>query len=171
MTLCHGPGCRNPQTVPYWCSESCSDRWNARWGKRLPSDQFDTGLAFQVVAEQQRIETAIAEQMPQPGDPVTWDELRERVLSLAPVQPSEPINLTREQFAAIPRAAPTGYLGQAMPGAAALLGVPVQLVDTPEESTLGAAYPQVASEEPQVAAERGWLSRAFGRMFGKGEQG
>lgn len=29
----------------------------------------------------------------------------------------------------------------------------------------GAAYPQVASEDPQVA--RGWLGRWLGRMFGK----
>jgi hypothetical protein len=26
--LCHGPGCTRVQTVPYWCSDVCQDRWN-----------------------------------------------------------------------------------------------------------------------------------------------
>ncbi len=184
--LCHGPGCRNPQTVPYWCSEVCKARWEARWGKRLP-DEGPSGMlgaAFRAAADQAIVELALTTQMPQPGEPTTWDEVREQILRLAPAQPVEvaPVKLTREQFESIRAASPV-YPEYARPSTFA--GVPVVLVEALEESTpfqlacrdaglpasTDAASVQVAPEDPQVAAERGWLSRVLGRMFGhRGEQ-
>lgn len=140
MSLCHGPGCRREQVVPYWCSERCEQRWNGHWGKSLPADLLLGDLPGEATRE--RIERSFVE---------------------AAIAAEPPFKLTRGQWLAACAVNPT-YPAYAGPGTFA--GIPVVLVDTVEESTLGAAFPQVASEDPQVA--RGWLSRLLGRMYGRG---
>lgn len=133
------------------------------------------------------------------GDPM--EVIRSAYERLGPIPPPpEPVRLTHGQFDALRGNAPSpdgrywygGPVGD-------LTGVPIELVDTAEESTLyrlpvdldnsqasfvppeprhphfarrylnefvstgerGTEFPQVASEEPQVA--RGWLGRLFDR--------
>jgi hypothetical protein len=178
--LCHGPGCRREQTVPFWCSERCQEAWDARWGKRLPDDwrtlpdAFTTAPAFT---------TAGGYTVPAPRPVFTMDELAHYYRLLEPPEPPESVKLTREQFEELRAASPTypDYAQRSTFG-----DVPVVLVDSLEDSTpylhelarfsraveanrllvsTGAEFPQVAPENPQVA--RGWLGRWLGRMFGK----
>jgi hypothetical protein len=160
--LCHGPGCRREAVVEYFCGERCQAAWDARWGKSLPDD-FWRPLAAAFT-------TAGGYTVPAPQSSPTLDDLAELARRIPPVEVPTPIKLTHGQLNAVRLASPT-YPEYARPSTFA--GVPVVLVDTVEESTpyqqardRGAAYPQVASEDPQVT--RGWLSRLLGRMYGRG---
>lgn len=170
MTTCHGPGCQRPQKVPYWCSEECQSRWDARWGKRLPDQMpgFLTG--------------AVADHMPD-----VYDAIRAALGSVAPLAPElERVKLTRDQIDVLRPHAPTPtgltYGSVYGGGIGALTGIPIDLVETVEESTpyqLGTRPSPFATggliaptdrtpflDENRDCHSRGPVGRWLVRMFG-----
>lgn len=145
-------GCLLPvDTGSFWAREECLWRWSRKVnGEPLPARVPAPSLSPQVFS-------------------VT--DLHAAIRRIGPVEPSEPVKLTQEQLDALRAASPAPswrFGGQP----AALGGVPIELVETVEESTpfqrrvagANAASSQVASESVDLG---GALESAFGLEEGK----
>lgn len=145
---CHGPGCTNPAVVEFFCCEA----HQAAWAKQfvvVPPSPFLLGAIAErmpvvreaVQAEMDRVVADIHTQVSQqqivhtaPGSMV--EDIQRAYELVRDVEPPEPVQLTRSQFDALQAANPPLGGGYPVDGAlCGLLGVPVELVDTVEEST------------------------------------
>jgi hypothetical protein len=108
-----------------------------------------------------------------PGS-VAYGDIVRLYESLLPTDPPEPVKLTQGQLDVIRQSATPEHPWTRWGALGDLSGVPIELVERVEDSTLyqqargeGAAKPLVASENPQVAQSdqmRGWLGRWLHRM-------
>jgi hypothetical protein len=196
VSLCHGPGCRREQTVPFWCSARCREAWDAQ---HAGVDLARRGAGGVFDAARDRILAAMEDGCPlcPPGDvPITVaiegnvvrdsapsmveaiQRAADLVREMAP--PSrEPVKLTREQFEELRAASPTypDYAQRSTFG-----DVPVVLVDSLEDSTpylhelarfshaveANRLLVSSGAEFPQVASEGPQVARGWlGRWFGR----
>lgn len=115
-----------------------------------------------VAAELRNALTGVVLAPSQPPPPLTYEQLADTLNQLGSVPPLEPIKLTREQLAALPRAKPDPFGSQVN----ALFGTPVELVDTVEESTpyrmaMAKPGPLIVPTRPLADAEAAELERRF----------
>lgn len=138
---CHGPGCTREARVEFFCSETCQDRWNSGLERLTPAEDRESAA-----------KRALAHLL-------DWQRAD---LALRAVCP--PARLEDAKAAAFERHA---YLGLAE----AFRSVADDLAVGWLPPSRGAAFPQVASESPQVASrpdhQVGWLARLFDRLFGR----
>lgn len=197
---CHGPGCQQSAVVEYWCSERCNAAWDRQTAgvsaPELPYGPTIAGIEREIVRAY-GVPPGLVEH-----SPPTIGAMIDLLDSLPDHGRPESVKLTRQQFDALRRDQPERTEPWQSPSPAShLMGIPIELVDTVEESTpyleqrkrfqrslrdladlgvghrfvmgafAGAAFSQVASEEPQVAhsGERGWLARLLDRLFGRGD--
>lgn len=153
---CHGPNCTREATDGPWCDPTCRDAWHAQFhwlhgdGEAVEpvlfresdvvvNDDAQSALAAALEAAQPELEQHLAAVIqaadPPPASTFTVAEVARIAASLPRDRPGEPVKLTEEQFDALTRAfpdrpgwSPNGELGR-------WDGVPVEFVETVEEST------------------------------------
>lgn len=151
---CHGPGCTQAVKVEFWCGETCRVNWDrqALGLSLLPPDTDvawgSPGFFTQAVADampevQRRIATAMDQTLAdvrqtrivhEPPGSLYEDIVRlyERMTDAPPV---EPVKLTAQQLATLREHTAEPSRWQVGPSLGPLGGVPIEIVETEEEST------------------------------------
>lgn len=147
---CHGPGCQQAADGDF-CSPECAAAWRAPFEAAIE----ETLAGIVTDTRPQIAHTA-------PGSMV--DDIQRVYELVRDVEPPEPVKLTRAQFDALQAANPPLGGGYPVDGAlCGLLGVPVELVDTAEEST-----PYLLAERRRREAFRASLAGLSSVALGAG---